>query len=222
MNVVGGNVMSKIKKIKKIISLIVTIIVIAGIVIAISMYAQWQELKREEDRQLYIQSLIDAELAAKENSNKPKPKPDDSTEAKPGGDVSLDDIISGSINDSKVDTVFTNVEMINSSTFKATVNGDEKTYRLIGVASDGNKDAVKEILEGLTAIVITQDSAKEKDGATLIYLWDGSDDSIANMVNLQIVRNGLCKTTYSQANHGETPNVKYSTQFISAYKDSKK
>jgi hypothetical protein len=182
------------------------------------MFSQWKELKREEDRQLYIQSLIDAEIAAKNETNKPETKP----EQKPGGDVSLDDIISGSIEDSKVENVFTNVEMINSSTFKATINGDEKTYRLIGVASDGNKDAVKEILESLTAIVITQDSAKEKDGAALIYLWDGSDDSVANMVNLQIVRNGLCKTTYSQANHGETPNVKYSTQFISAYKDSKK
>jgi type II secretory pathway pseudopilin PulG len=219
---IGGKFMSKIKKIKKIISLIVTIIVIAGIVIAISMYSQWQELKREEDRQLYIQSLIDAEIAAKDNIDKPTTKPDDSTDSKPGGDVSLDDIISGSIEDSKVENVFSNIEMINSSTFKATINGEERTYRLIGVANDGNKDAVKQVLESLTAIVITQDSAKEKDGATLIYLWEGNDDTIANMVNLQIVRNGFCKTTYSQANHGETPNVKYSTQFISAYKDSKK
>lgn len=214
--------MSKLKKMKKIISLVVTIIVIAGIVIAISMFSQWKELKREEDRQLYIQSLIDAEIAAKEELNKPTPKPDDSSNPKPGGDVNLDDIISGSINDSKVDSLFGNIEMINSSTFKATVNGEEKTYRLIGVASDGNKEAVKQKLEELTSIVITYDSAKEKDGAALVYLWNGDDKSISNMVNLQIIREGMCKTTYIQSNHGETPNVRYSTQFISAYKDSKK
>lgn len=208
------------KKFKKIFKLVVTILVVAAIIVTISMVSQWRELKREEDRQLYIQSLIDAELAAKNENSKPS-KPDN-TETPSGGDVSLDDIISGSINDAKVDNVFSDIEMINSSTFKATLNGEEKTYRLIGVANDGNADAVKQKLESLTAIVITYDSAKNRDGATLIYLWDTDDKTVSNMVNLQIIRDGLCKTTYIQSNHGETPNVKYSTQFITAYKDSQK
>ena len=214
--------MSKLKKIKKIISLAITLIVIISIIVAISMFSQWKTLKKEENRQLYIQSLIDAEQEAKEEFTKPITKPDDESNSNPDDNVNLDDIISGSINDSKVENVFSNIEMINSSTFKATLNGEEKTYRLIGVASDGDKEAVKQKLENLTSIVITYDSAKERNGATLIYLWNGDDSSIYNMVNLQIVRDGLCITTYIQSNHGETPNVKYSTQFITAYKNAKK
>ena len=133
-------------------------------------------------------------------------------------------VISGSINDSKVETVFSNIIMLNSSTFTATLNGETKTYRLIGVDSNGNAEAVKAILESLTKITITHDSMihKKNDTVELIYLWNQDDESMSNMINLQIVRQGHCDTTYLGTSYAEHPNIKYSTYFVQAAKDSKK
>lgn len=210
------------KKIKMILSIIIMLAVIIGIIIGIYVWNDYQKQKEEEHRRAYISQLIKVEL---DNSTPNKePVKNNNTSNKDNNDFNLDDIISGSIDDSKVDSVFTNIEMLNASTFKATLDGEEKTYRLIGVDNNGSPQRVKEILESLTKIVITYDLAKTKKGETIeqIYLWNVDDKDINNMINIQIIKQGICKTTYEGTSYGEHPNVKYSTQFVKAAKDSRK
>ncbi len=206
------------KKVKRFLSIALTCIVIVSGLIAATIYIQYQAAENEEYRLNHINALIAAEMGT---ISKPEEKP---TDSKPNTGGSLDDIISGSIGESTVKTVFSNVQMITASTFKATLDGEEKTYRLIGVSNDGDKQAVKELLESLTKIVITHDSMVHKKGDTveLIYLWNQDDKNIENMINLQIVRQGLCQTTYLGTSYAEHPNIKYVTQFVQAAKDSKK
>ena len=207
-----------LKKIKLVLSIIISLFIIIGIIIGIIVWSQFKADKEEAKRREYISQLIQAEIDASTAPSKDK-------EPNSGilGDLDLDDIISGSINDSKIDPVFTNIEMINSSTFKATLNNEEKIYRLIGVANDGNSQQVKDMLESLSKIVITHDVMKHKKGEDdieQIYLWNNNDKDINNMINLQIIKNGLAKTTYSGVGYSEHPNVKYSTQFIKASKEN--
>ena len=204
------------KKFKKTFKLIVFILLRACGIIAATAISQYREGKADDLRKEHIQALIDAELK-KEDISKPEEKPNT-------GSDSLQDIISGSINDSKVETVFSNITMLNSSTFTATLNGETKTYRLIGVDSDGNSAAVKAMIESLTKITITHDTMihKKNDTVELIYLWNQDDKSIGNMINLQIIRQGYCNTTYLGTSYAEHPNIKYSTYFVQAAKDSKK
>ena len=206
-------------------SIVISIIFIIAIIIGLVIYAQYSEQKKEESRRQYIQLMVSTEEAILNTDIDKQPNNNDNSNNQDNNsNVDLDDIISGSIGDSKVDTVFTNVVMQSSSTFTATINGEEKTYRLIGVADNGNKDRVKEILESLTKIVITHDVMKNKKGETIeqIYLWNQNDTDTSNMINLQIVREGACSTTYVGTGYSEHPNVKYSTQFVRAYKDSGK
>lgn len=213
------------KKIKMFLSIVISIIFIIAIIIGLVIYAQYSEQKKEESRRQYIQLMVSTEEAILNTDIDKQPNNNDNSNNQDNNsNVDLDDIISGSIGDSKVDTVFTNVVMQSSSTFTATINGEEKTYRLIGVADNGNKDRVKEILESLTKIVITHDVMKNKKGETIeqIYLWNQNDTDTSNMINLQIVREGACSTTYVGTGYSEHPNVKYSTQFVRAYKDSGK
>ena len=213
------------KKIKMFLSIVISIIFIVAIIIGLVIYSQYSEQKKEEERRQYIQLMITTEeTLLNTNSNKKPENNNQNNNQNNDSGLNLDDIISGSIGDSKVDTVFTNVVMQSSSTFTATINGEEKTYRLIGVADNGDKERVKEILESLTKIVITHDVMKNKKGETIeqIYLWNQNDTDTSNMVNLQIVREGACSTTYVGTGYSEHPNVKYSTQFVRAYKDSGK
>ena len=213
------------KKIKMFLSIVISIIFIVAIIIGLVIYSQYSEQKKEEERRQYIQLMITTEeTLLNTNSNKKPENNNQNNNQNNDSGLDLDDIISGSIGDSKVDTVFTNVVMQSSSTFTATINGEEKTYRLIGVADNGDKERVKEILESLTKIVITHDVMKNKKGETIeqIYLWNQNDTDTSNMVNLQIVREGACSTTYVGTGYSEHPNVKYSTQFVRAYKDSGK
>lgn len=214
------------KKIKMFLSIVISIIFIVAIIIGLVIYSQYSEQKKEEERRQYIQLMITTEETLLNTNSNKKPENNNQNNNNQNNDsgLDLDDIISGSIGDSKVDTVFTNVVMQSSSTFTATINGEEKTYRLIGVADNGDKERVKEILESLTKIVITHDVMKNKKGETIeqIYLWNQNDTDTSNMVNLQIVREGACSTTYVGTGYSEHPNVKYSTQFVRAYKDSGK
>lgn len=213
------------KKIKMFLSIVISIIFIVAIIIGLVIYSQYSEQKKEEERRQYIQLMITTEeTLLNTNSNKKPENNNQNNNQNNDSGLDLDDIISGSIGDSKVDTVFTNVVMQSSSTFTATINGEEKTYRLIGVADNGDKERVKEILESLTKIVITHDVMKNKKGEPIeqIYLWNQNDTDTSNMVNLQIVREGACSTTYVGTGYSEHPNVKYSTQFVRAYKDSGK
>ena len=212
-----------LKKIKTLLSIIIMAAIIIGIIIRIYVWTNYQNQKAEEDRRAYISQLIKVELDASTPNKEPVKDPVSGGNSG-NGTLDLDDIISGSIDDSKVDSVFTNVEMLNASTFKATLNGEEKTQRLIGVDNNGSPQRVKEILESLTKIVITYDLAKTKKGETIeqIYLWNVDDKDIGNMINIQIVKQGICKTTYEGTSYSEHPNVKYSTQFVKAAKDSRK
>ena len=208
-----------LKKIKLVLSIIISLFIIICIVIGIIVWSQFKADKAEAERRQYIAQLIQAEIDAST-----APSKDNEPNSGILGDLDLDDIISGSINDSKVDPVFTNIEMINSSTFKVIINDEEKIYRLIGVADDGNAQQVKNILESLSKIVITHDVMKHKKGEDdieQIYLWNNDDKDINNMINLQLIKNCIAKTTYNGVSYSEHPNVKYSTQFISASKDTK-
>jgi hypothetical protein len=62
---------------------------------------------------------------------------------------------------------------------------------------------------------------KNRNGETIeqIYLWDQNDSNICNMVNLKLVRDGICKTTYLDTFYFEHPNIKYSSAFVEAAKD---
>lgn len=209
------------QKIKTLLSIITTSLILIGIVVVAYIAIQYYNQSQEEGRQNYINNLVQAEISVINGITNNDEQTDSDTGKNPDGSVNLDDIISGSVNDSKVESVFTNVTMISASTFKATLNNEEKTFRLIGVVDDGNTTKIKELLESLTGIVITQDVMKVKKDTDiqLIYLWNGDDKDINNMVNIQIVKNGFAKTTYTDAvNYPEGTNVKYSLQFIKASK----
>lgn len=133
--------------------------------------------------------------------------------------INIDKIIQDGINNAIITPVFSDISMINSSTFTASLNGESKTYHLIGVSDDGNTESVKGILERLESIAITYDVRKEKDGVLQIYLWSGSTDNLNNMVNIQIVKQKICGTSYkNNSGLSETPNVTYSNSFIAASK----
>lgn len=209
------------QKIKTLLSIITTSLILIAIIVVAYIGIQYYNQAQEEDRQNYINNLVQAEQAVLNGTSSENKKPSTDTGKNPDGSVNLDDIISGSIDDSKVDSVFTNITMISASTFKATLNNEEKTFRLIGVVDDGNTAKIKELLESLTGIVITQDVMKVKKDTDiqLIYLWNGDDSDINNMVNIQIVKSGFAKTTYTDAvTYPEGTNVKYSLQFIKASK----
>ncbi len=209
------------QKIKTLLSIITTSLILIAIVVVGYIAIQYYNKSQEEDRQNYINNLVLAEQAVLNGTSSSETKPSDTTGKNPDGSVNLDDIISGSVNDSKVNSVFKNITMISASTFKATLDGEEKTFRLIGVVDEGNTTKIKELLESLTGIVITQDVMKFKKDTDihLIYLWNGDDKSINNMINIQIVKNGFAKTTYTDAvNYPEGTNVQYSLQFIKASK----
>lgn len=196
------------KKIKKIFTIgAIIAIVIISIIIGY-VVNQYQKQQEETMRMNMIQAMIDAEI----KESKP--------EEKPSTNPSLDDIISGSLNDSIVKTAFSNVHMHNASTFTALYNGEERTFRLIGVTDTGNTDEIKAILESLTKVVITYDVMKTKkgDSTELIYLWNESSNEISNMINLKVVRDGFASTTYLGTGYSEHPNVAYCTQFIAASK----
>jgi preprotein translocase subunit YajC len=209
------------KKIKTLLSIITTSLFLIAIIVIAYIGIKYYNQSQEENRQNYINNLVQAEQAVLNGTSIKTEKPNTDTGKNPDGSVNLDDIVSGSVNDSKVESVFTNITMISASTFKATLNNEEKTFRLIGVVEDGNTVKIKQLLESLTGIVITQDVMKVKKDTDiqLIYLWNGDDSDINNMVNIQIVKNGLAKTTYTDAvNYPEGTNVKYSLQFIKASK----
>jgi hypothetical protein len=213
-----------LKKIKLVLSIIISLMVIIGVIILCVSISQYREQKAEEERRAYIQTLIDAEIIAlgKNTSPKDENQEDNSSEtgSNSGGDLNFDDIVSGSLNESTISSVFTNIMMHTASTFTATIDGETKTYRLIGLCDDGDKDAVQTILSSLTKVVITHDVMKYRKGESIeqIYLWDTNDKDIANMVNLRIVREGHCGTTYVGTSYTEQTNVKYSLQFVSASK----
>lgn len=143
------------------------------------------------------------------------------------GNIYQENVIErGSFNNRELCAIFENanhylIEMINSSTFVANFSGERKTYRLIGVDDNGSVDLVKQYLQSLTQIVIAHDVMKNKKGETIeqIYLWDKDDSNIDNMVNLKLVRDGICKTTYLDTSYSEHPNIKYSSEFVEVAKN---
>ena len=196
------------KKIKRAFTIGAIIALIIDGIIVSYVVAQYQQQKENDVRMNMIQAMIDAEIQASKPEEKPSTNP------------SLDDIISGSLNDSIIETAFSNITMHNASTFTALYNGEEHTFRLIGVADTGNINEIKSILESLTKIVITYDVMKTKkgDSTELIYLWNESNNEITNMINLKIVRDGFASTTYLGTGYSEHPNVAYCTQFVAASK----
>lgn len=209
------------KKIKMFLSIVISLIFIVAIIIGATVFIQYRKQSQENDRRSYIQLMIETEEALlNKNEQKEENKNQQSNENQ--GNVDLDDIISGSIGESTVKTALSNVVMHSSSTFTATINGEEKTYRLIGVADNGNTEKVKQMLESLTEVVITYDLMKTKKGESIeqIYLWNMNHTDTSNMINLKIVRDGACGTTYVGTDYSEHPNVQYSTYFVRAYKDS--
>lgn len=179
------------------------------VVISFVIFFQYLNQIKEEKQINKIQNLID-----QERSGAQLLKPESEK-----NNIDIDKIVHDSINSSLVTPVFSEVTMINSSTFMATLNGERKTYHLIGVADDGNLEDVKSIIERLESITITYDAKEEKNGILQIYLWSGSIDNLNNMINIQIVKQKLCGTSYKiNSGSSETPNVKYSNSFLSASK----
>lgn len=199
--------MKFLRKIKAVFYVIVSIFTIFAIFVTcqhIKQLKEQQQVKR-------IQNLIDQErsgnLFIQENDTDKQPN------------IDIDKIIQDGINNALITPVFSNISMINSSTFTASLNGESKTYHLIGVADDGNTESVEGILERLESIAITYDVRKEKDGVLQVYLWSGSTDNLNNMVNIQIVKQKICGTSYkNNSGLSETPNVTYSNSFIAASK----
>jgi hypothetical protein len=205
------------KKIKTFLSIISTCFLLITCIIGITIFVQYKNAETEENRREHIQALINAELSSLDIDTKEDSKP----EEKPSNNNStLGDILSGSVGESTVKTAFTNIVMHNASTFTATFDGEEKTYRLIGLENTGNKEAIKILLESLTNVAITYD-VKKGDDIEQIYLWINNDKDINNMVNLKIIREGYCDTTYCGTSYAEHPNIRYVTQFVQASKDSK-
>lgn len=198
------------KKVKLFLSILISCIFLIALILIIIYIGQVIDNKNELSRREYISELIDIEVKL----SNPK---DDNTNT--SGDLDIEDIVSGSINDSKIESVFSDIKMINSSTFTATLNQETKTYRLIGVSADGNKEMVKTILESLEFVIITRDFQPRRNNIEQIYLWSDEDTgNINNMINIQIVASGICKTTYTEPSHSEAPNIKYSSMFVQASK----
>lgn len=206
--------MQILRKIKLAISLLFVCILIVAISIGIQYYNQ----ERVRQRQDKIQELIDKErsgsLSVPSNTNNAE------TDAAKPLEPGLEDIIQGGINDSLIEPVFSNITMIDSSTFTATLNGETQTYHLIGVADNGDSEKVKLILEQLESITIKRDVVHEKNSIQQVYIWPGHNtDDPNNMINIQIVKQKICGTTYLiNSGLSETPNVKYSNLFVSASK----
>lgn len=197
----------------KLLKYIKTIVYIAGIcmlIICIAMVIQWINQDREQKEIYKIQKLIDMErngmLVVTDNTTQ-----DESQK------VDIENIVENGINSSIVKRAFSDIEMINSSTFKGTYNGETKTFHLIGVADDGNIESVKALLESLTSVAITYKPTKKS--VEQIYLWENDDSSTENLINLKIVKLKLCKTSYLiNSGVSETPNIEYSNLFVSAAK----
>ena len=167
------------KKIKLILSITTKFIFLLFLcVICVWGFGKYKDYQ-EKSRREYIQSLINAEIAALEENKKP------SNNEGSGSGINWNDIIQDSVETTQPETyAFTNVQMITSSTFKATLNQEEKTFHLIGVADDGNAAAVKAILENLKNIeIVFGENAAVKGGVHQIYLFENSSDDVNNMVN---------------------------------------
>ena len=201
-----GNLEEKIlKKIKFVWYCFVFIVLILGIVAALQII----EDRKEHAKQDKIQDLINEELYVNVETE---------TDLEDSTEFNIEDIVSGGIDVALKEPMFKNITMIDSSTFEAEVNNENFTYHLIGVAGDGNKEAVKSILEGLVGGIITYDTMKNRNGIKQIYLWNGETSDIGNMINLQIVRLNLCSTTYTGTSYAEAPNITYSSKFVDAAK----
>lgn len=186
------------------------ILILSCIVIAIYIGCEYVAQNKEQDRIDRVQDLISQERSGNLSI------PSDETESP---DLNLGDLIHDSIGDAVIIPVFSDISMINSSTFTATLNGETKTYHLIGVADDGDANAVQLVLEALTSITITHDTRKEKDSIQQIYLWNGGDGDLNNLINIQIVKQKICGTSYLiNSGLSETPNIKYSSSFVAASK----
>ena len=198
--------MKILKKIKLFFWIAILICFIVTIYIGFELAAQ----DREQNRIDRIQSLINQERSGSLSI------PKDETQS---SGLDIEDLIHDSIGDSIITPVFSNISMINASTFTATLNGEEKTYHLIGVADDGNIEAVQVILKNLTSITITYDTCKERGSVQQIYLWNGGDGDLNNLINIKIVKQKICGTSYLiNSGLSETPNIKYSSSFVAASK----
>ena len=189
------------KKIKLFLSILTTLAILTSIICIWFIVIRSSENAEEKYRQDYI-----ADLIAEEVDNEKKPI------------IDIDSIVNDSIVDSTVQNQFSNINMISASTFKATLNGEEKIYRLIGVSEIGNKDNIQVLLSSIQNVVIKYDYQKKKDGVYQIYLWDTTDNIVSDMINIRIVKEGFANTTYDGTGYSEHPNVTYSTQFIEANK----
>ena len=165
---------------------------------------------KEDERRDKVQALIDNELNSGADI--------DTTEPETMGSIDLGGIVAGGIEDATVTPMFSDIVMIDSSTFTAVCNGTKNTYHLIGVAGNGNQETVKAILEEIRSGTITFDTMKERNGVKQIYLWLGSTDNVSSMVNIQLVKLKICGTTYAGTGYSESPNIRYSSKFIDASK----
>ena len=66
------------KKIKMFLSIVISIIFIAAVIIGVTVFVQYREQAREDDRRAYIQLMIDAEesILNKDVQKEPEKKPD--------------------------------------------------------------------------------------------------------------------------------------------------
>jgi hypothetical protein len=205
------------KKIKIFLSIIIKIIILIILILSITWICGIYKDNQEKNRRESIQKLIDTEIASlnkSEGNNKEPQNNNSSQDNNSNSGIDWDSAIQDSIGNMETNSAFSDITMLTSSTFKATLNQEEKIFHLIGVADDGDMEAVKKILSELKHIVITYDVRKTKDGVHQIYLWNGSNENVNNMVNIQLIKQDICNTNYSGTSYIETPNVQYSQIFI--------
>ena len=115
-------------------------------------------------------------------------------------------------------SIVSEITMVDCSTFIVTTGTSKTMYRLIGVASSGDKDSVEAYLKTLGKCTVTYDVAHVVGGVQQIYLWSGSPNDVHNLVNLKIVARGYAPTTYAGTLYAETPNSQYALNFMEAAK----
>lgn len=173
-----------------------------------------------------IQSIIDSTVVVKQEELPESLQDSEINTGDNSDSVNVSDIVSGAIDKSTEDGEemidyepgFSNMEAVSSDTFNCVYNGQETTFRLIGVKSNGDAQGLQGLLDNAENLTVEYDTVKKNsDGAHLIYLWDGGQDNdCLNMINVKMILNSYAGTTYANTSDStsETPNIKYSTKFI--------
>lgn len=218
-------------KFGRFVKILVAIIVVGAIGVGIAMFNDYQsqqktnavieEIKNKKASTAEkIQAIIDSTVTVKKEELPKGLK----TSTPPADELDISDIVNNAIDETvsspepTEEAGFSDIEALTSDTFKCLYNGEEKTFRLIGVKSNGDVEGLQKLLDSAEKLTVEYDTIKKNDdGVHLIYLWDGEQDKACmNMINMQIILNKYAETTYMLTSDSiqETPNIKYSTTFI--------